>query len=332
LSLLQVSNIHAHYGPIHAIRGVSFNVDAGRMVGIIGRNGAGKSTIMHALCGIHPPSGGSIAFDGERIDRLPAHEVVKRGIAYVPEGRRIFSDLSVKDNLELGAFIHVTGRSRTSVAADYDRVYGMFPILRDRAQQPGGTLSGGQQQMLAIGRALMSRPRLLLLDEPSMGLAPVVVNDLFAAISRLHKSGLTVVIVEQKAFKTLKMVDLAHVVVHGQLTMSGTGAELLASDEVKTSYLGRGGAAGAVAKVTPPSPGAPIPVALPAPDAPVEPALVDRTSRGVPGPSGPAPSEAESPTDPDLPQRGLVPGEQVMSRMRGSREQAWRELHRRTRA
>ncbi len=238
MSLLTVNNLAARYGPINAVSGVSFNVEKGQMVGIVGRNGAGKSTIMRSICGLHKPSAGSISFDGQRVDGLPAHETLRLGIAYVPEGRRIFSEMSVSDNLVLGGFV----KSGAERARQLALVYSMFPVLAERARQAGGTLSGGQQQMLAIGRALMSNPRLLMLDEPSMGLAPIVVNDLFAAIRALHKVGLTIIIVEQKAYLTLKMVDFAHVVVHGHVTASGTGHELLNSDAVQASYLGKGGA------------------------------------------------------------------------------------------
>ena len=238
MSLLTVNNLAARYGLINAVRGVSLNVDQGQKVGIIGRNGAGKSTIMRSICGLHKPSAGSISFDGQRVDGLPAHETLRLGITYVPEGRRIFSEMSVSDNLVLGGFVK-SGAERDRQLA---LVYSIFPVLAERARQAGGTLSGGQQQMLAIGRALMSNPRLLMLDEPSMGLAPIVVNDLFAAIRGLHKAGLTIIIVEQKAYLTLKMVDFAHVVVHGHVAASGTGQELLNSDAVQASYLGKGGA------------------------------------------------------------------------------------------
>jgi len=239
MTLLSVNNLAARYGPIQAVSGVSFNVDRGQMVGIVGRNGAGKSTIMRSICGLHRPSSGSINFDGQRIDGLPAHETLRRGVAYVPEGRKIFAEMSVSDNLVLGGYVK-SGAERDKQLA---LVYSMFPVLAERARQAGGTLSGGEQQMLAIGRALMSNPRLLMLDEPSMGLAPIVVNDLFAAIRGLHKAGLTIIIVEQKAFLTLKMVDFAHVVVHGRVAASGTGRELLNSDAVQASYLGKGSAA-----------------------------------------------------------------------------------------
>ncbi len=246
MTWLSVNNLAASYGPINAVSGVSFNVDRGQMVGIVGRNGAGKSTIMRSICGLHRPSGGSISFDGQRIDGQPAHTTLRQGIAYVPEGRKIFAEMSVTDNLVLGGYI----RSAAERDKQLDLVYGMFPVLAERARQAGGTLSGGQQQMLAIGRALMSQPRLLMLDEPSMGLAPIVVNDLFAAIRGLHKSGLTIIIVEQKAFLTLKMVDFAHVVVHGHISASGTGRELLNSDAVQASYLGKGDGSGAARPVS----------------------------------------------------------------------------------
>lgn len=269
MSLLAVNNLTASYGPIAAVKSVSLNVQKGQMVGIVGRNGAGKSTIMRCICGLHRPSGGSIQFDGQRIDGMPAHQTLRQGIAYVPEGRRIFGELSVSDNLVLGGYT----KSAAERDKQLDLVYGLFPVLAERARQAGGTLSGGQQQMLAIGRALMSNPRLLMLDEPSMGLAPIVVNDLFAAIRGLHKQGLTIIIVEQKAFLTLKMVDFAHVVVHGKVTASGSGRELLASEAVQASYLGRsrtGSAAAPIAASAQPSATPAAPGPAPSATGPVE--------------------------------------------------------------
>lgn len=239
MSLLQVSDLRVSYGPIAAVHGVTMMVAAGQMVGVVGRNGAGKSTVMRAISGLHRASGGSIMFDGKRIDQLHAHDVVKLGIAYVPEGRRVFSEMSVIDNLRIGAF-SVGGQKRQATTNErLEQAFAMFPILRERSGQLAGTLSGGQQQMLAIARALMSGPRLLLLDEPSMGLAPIVVNDLFASIRALHARGLTIVIVEQKALQTLRMVDQAHVLSQGRITISGTGQELLANPEVRAAYLGQ---------------------------------------------------------------------------------------------
>lgn len=241
---LLVSNLVVRYGPVLAVDGISLRVGAGRMVGIVGRNGAGKSSLMRAICGLHRCSSGSVTWAGEAIQHLGASQVVGRGISYVPEGRRIFADLSVEDNLRLGAYIRRKsigdGGSAMAVQAGaaLERVLSMFPVLRERARQAGGTLSGGQQQMLAIGRALMSEPKLLLLDEPSMGLAPIVVQELFEQIRQLHQSGLSVLIVEQKAHLTLKMVDEAHVIVHGKVVASGAGADLLQSGAVQSAYLG----------------------------------------------------------------------------------------------
>ena len=246
---LQVSNLVVRYGPVLAVDGISLRVGAGRMVGIVGRNGAGKSSLMRAICGLHRASSGTVTWRGEAIQNLGASQIVGRGIAYVPEGRRIFSELSVEDNLRLGAYSRrnaASGERRSAGAsgdAAIERVLSMFPVLRERARQAGGTLSGGQQQMLAIGRALMSEPQLLLLDEPSMGLAPIVVQELFEQIRQLHQAGLSVLIVEQKAHLTLKMVDEAHVIVHGKVVASGQGDELLASGAVQSAYLG--GASGA---------------------------------------------------------------------------------------
>jgi branched-chain amino acid transport system ATP-binding protein len=295
VSLLQVNDIRVSYGPIAALHGVSFGVDAGRLVGIIGRNGAGKSTTMRAICGAHRPWGGSITFDGKRIDQLPAHEVVRLGVAYVPEGRRIFADMSVLDNLQIGGYVHYGRRATREAAQKLEEVFGLFPVLRERAGQAGGTLSGGQQQMLAIARGLMSSPRLLLLDEPSMGLAPIVVNDVFNAIRRLHQQGMTIVLVEQKAFMTLKMVDFAHVLVHGEIKLSGTGAELLASDEVKASYLGRGRSAGAAPRPAPQAAVAPPAVAPPVTPGPAAAEAAAGLPRPVAAPTAVAPAPVRTP-------------------------------------
>lgn len=235
---LVVSNLLVRYGPVLAVEGVSLRINAGEMLGIVGRNGAGKSSIMRAICGLHRPSGGSITWMGRRIDHQAASHIVGQGIAYVPEGRRIFSAMSVEDNLRLGAYSQNTDRNSTQ--ENMERVFGLFPVLRERSNQAGGTLSGGQQQMLAIGRALMSQPKLLLLDEPSMGLAPIVVQELFEQVRQLHTAGLSVLIVEQKAHLTLKMVDQAHVVVHGKIVASGKGEDLLSSGAVQAAYLGGG--------------------------------------------------------------------------------------------
>jgi len=347
---LQVSNLVVRYGPVLAVDGISLRVGAGRMVGIVGRNGAGKSSLMRAICGLHRAISGSVAWRGEAIQHLGASQIVGRGIAYVPEGRRIFSGLSVEDNLRLGAYSRRNaassdGRSGgASGEAAIERVLSMFPVLRERARQAGGTLSGGQQQMLAIGRALMSEPQLLLLDEPSMGLAPIVVQELFEQIRQLHQAGLSVLIVEQKAHLTLKMVDEAHVIVHGKVVASGRGDELLRSGAVQSAYLGGGSAArgalsgpSAAAKVQADAATATIAVTEPTaedgvagpqmlPEQPKPGGVLELARRdaeaGVVAPrplaAGPAKSLA------------LRPGERPSGTT--SREQALREQHRRGRA
>ena len=339
---LQVSNLVVRYGPVLAVDGVSLRVGAGRMVGIVGRNGAGKSSLMRGICGLHRASSGSVTWRGEAIQQLGASQIVGRGIAYVPEGRRIFSELSVEDNLLLGAYSRRNDSNRSGDAV-LDRVFAMFPVLRERARQAGGTLSGGQQQMLAIGRALMSEPQLLLLDEPSMGLAPIVVQELFEQIRQLHQAGLSVLIVEQKAHLTLKMVDEAHVIVHGKVVASGRGDELLSSGAVQSAYLGSGDATGAKPKThTPPASDVMVrDVALAITDSSAtesgftEPQMVpsktgrtdvvvlaSRDAEG--GVSTPRPLSAVSPNP--IP---LRPGERPTAAL--SREQLLREQHRRGR-
>ncbi len=347
---LQVSNLVVRYGPVLAVDGISLRVGAGRMVGIVGRNGAGKSSLMRAICGLHRASSGSVTWDGEAIQHLGASQIVGRGIAYVPEGRRIFSELSVEDNLRLGAYSrrNATGGEGRSAGASggaaIERVLSMFPVLRERARQAGGTLSGGQQQMLAIGRALMSEPQLLLLDEPSMGLAPIVVQELFEQIRQLHQAGLSVLIVEQKAHLTLRMVDEAHVIVHGKVVASGRGEELLSSGAVQSAYLGGGSAAsGKLAPSTSHSAEAKAPIAALA---------TAREVVAVAGFSGPQLlpaatsaggvvdlSRRDAETGVGMPQAlpasaaravPLRPGERPTGLQ--SREQALRELHRRGRA
>lgn len=239
MSLLQMEGLHVHYGPIEALHGIDLHVGEGEFVGIIGRNGAGKSTTMRAICGLHPPSRGVIRFEGRRIDQLKAHEIVELGVAMVPEGRRIFANLTVLENLRLGAYHRYRSRQdKRAIEAEVERQFELFPILREKSQQQGGTLSGGQQEMLAISRALMSRPRLLLLDEPSMGLAPLVVKQVLQVVRDLHRNGTTVLIVEQKAFLTLRMVQRAYVLNNGLIVKSGTGQQLLDDPEVRAAYLG----------------------------------------------------------------------------------------------
>jgi branched-chain amino acid transport system ATP-binding protein len=236
--LLAVEGVHAYYGAIAALRGVDLEVRDGEIVTLIGANGAGKSTLMMTICGHPRARAGTIRFAGRDITRLPTHEIARLRIAQAPEGRRIFPRMSVLENLQLGA----SGEGG-DFAARLERVLQLFPRLRERLQQRGGTLSGGEQQMLAIARALMGRPRLLLLDEPSLGLAPLVVKQIFAAIAELNRrEGLTVFLVEQNAYHALKLASRGYVLVNGAIAMSGTGAALLASREVRAAYLegGRG--------------------------------------------------------------------------------------------
>lgn len=232
--MLEVAGLHASYGRIEALRGVDLTVDEGEIVTLIGANGAGKTTLLMTLCGNPRAAAGSIVFEGRNITGRPTHEIVALGIAQSPEGRRVFPRMSVYENLQMGA----TLADPKFFDDDLKRVYDLFPLLRDRRNQRGGTLSGGEQQMLAIGRALMSRPRLLLLDEPSLGLAPMIVKQIFAVIGEINAGqGVTVLLVEQNAFHALRLAHRGYVMVNGMITMSGTGAELLADKEVRAAYL-----------------------------------------------------------------------------------------------
>jgi branched-chain amino acid transport system ATP-binding protein len=224
-----------HYGVIEALRGVTLEVPEGRVVALIGANGAGKTTALRAISRMLRPTRGSVRFRGEELTRLAPHEVVARGLAHAPEGRGIFLNLTVRENLDLGAFLR---RDREGIAADRERAYGLFPILREREGQVAGTLSGGEQQMLSVARALMSRPRLLLLDEPSLGLAPQVVERIFQVLEEVSRSGVALLLVEQNAHKALQIAHRAYVLETGQVAMQGTGQELLASPEVRKAYLG----------------------------------------------------------------------------------------------
>ncbi|AUL99249.1 MAG TPA: ABC transporter ATP-binding protein [Pseudothauera hydrothermalis] len=236
--MLTMEGVHAHYGHIHALRGIDVSVQVGEIVTLIGANGAGKSTLMMSLFGKPQASAGRIVFDGEDITRLTTHEIARRGIALVPEGRRIFPRMTVLENLQMGA-IH---GDQTNYEADIARVYALFPILQERARQRAGTLSGGEQQMLAIGRALMSRPKLLLLDEPSLGLAPIYIRKIFQIVCELNRDhGMTILLVEQNANQALRVAHRGYVLQHGEITLSGSGAELLASPEVRAAYLEGGG-------------------------------------------------------------------------------------------
>ena len=231
--MLKVENINVYYGNIHAIKGISFEVNDGEVVALIGANGAGKSTTLKTVSGLLPARTGTISFLGETIDHVPAHKRVAKGLSQVPEGRRIFLQMTVLENLQMGAFT-----SKVDVKADLENVFERFPRLKERKNQIGGTLSGGEQQMLAMGRALMSHPKLLMLDEPSMGLAPILVEQIFDIIAELHKAGTTILLVEQNAEMALKIADRAYVLESGRITVSGTGKELAASDEIKKAYLG----------------------------------------------------------------------------------------------
>ena len=232
--ILKVSDINVYYGAIHAIKGVSFEVNAGEIVTLIGANGAGKSTTLQTVSGLLHSRTGSIEFLGENLSGVPAHKIVAKGLAQVPEGRRVFLQMTVEENLEMGAYT----RSGGGIDADMEKVYNYFPRLMERRRQIAGTLSGGEQQMLAMGRALMSRPKLLMLDEPSMGLAPILVEQIFEIIRTLHKAGTTILLVEQNAQAALSVADRGYVLETGKIVTSGTGAELLASPEIKRAYLG----------------------------------------------------------------------------------------------
>jgi branched-chain amino acid transport system ATP-binding protein len=232
--LLSVRGVETYYGKIIALRGVDVDVPEGKIVALIGANGAGKSTLMMTICGNPRARQGTISFEGEDITRLPTHQIMARSIAQSPEGRRIFPRMTVLENLQMGAAI----TKFAHFSQDLERVYTLFPRLKERQNQRGGTLSGGEQQMLAIARALMSRPRLLLLDEPSLGLAPLIVKQIFQVIRDLNRQeGLTVFLVEQNAFHALRLADHGYVMVNGRITMSGTGRDLLARDEVRAAYL-----------------------------------------------------------------------------------------------
>ncbi|MDO5629436.1 MAG: ABC transporter ATP-binding protein [Mobilicoccus sp.] len=234
MALLEVRDLVVAYGKIKAVKGISFDVEQGQIVCLIGTNGAGKTTTLRTVSGLLRQSSGSIAFDGSSLGGVPAHKIVSRGMAHSPEGRRIFPRMSVEENLLLGAY----SRKDKELSSDLDKVYALFPILGDRRTQPAGTFSGGEQQMLAMGRAMMSRPRLLLLDEPSMGLSPLMMKKIMSTISELREAGTTILLVEQNAQAALKLADVGYVLEVGKIVLSGTGRELLASDAVRKAYLG----------------------------------------------------------------------------------------------
>jgi branched-chain amino acid transport system ATP-binding protein len=232
--MLEISGVHAHYGHIEALHGVSVQVERGEIVTIIGANGAGKSTLLMTVCGRPKASAGAITFDGQRLNDLEPHEIVARGIAQAPEGRRIFPSMSVLENLQMGA-VPTNG---AFFDEDVGRVFTLFPRLQERQHQRGGTLSGGEQQMLCIGRALMARPRMLLLDEPSLGLAPILVKQIFEAITEINRErGITILLVEQNAYQALKIANRGYVLATGRVVLEGTGRELLANPEIRAAYL-----------------------------------------------------------------------------------------------
>lgn len=238
--MLQLAGVHAHYGHIHALKGIDVDVQVGEIVTLIGANGAGKSTLLMSLFGQPRASGGRVIFDGEDITKLPTHAISRRGIALVPEGRRIFQRMTVMENLQMGAVL----ADPTNLAVDLKRMFALFPILEERCEQRAGTLSGGEQQMLAIARALMARPKLLLLDEPSLGLAPLYIKKIFQIIRELNRDhGMTILLIEQNAHHALRAAHRGYVLQHGQIILAGTGKELLASPEVRAAYLEGGHAA-----------------------------------------------------------------------------------------
>ncbi len=233
--MLEVKDLKVAYGRVRAVKGISFSVEQGQVVTLVGTNGAGKTTTLKTISGLIQPESGEIWFEGQRIDKTPAHEVVTRGLAHSPEGRRIFPRLSVEENLRLGAFAR---RDRAGVSADLDRVFDLFPILRERRSQPAGTFSGGEQQMLAIGRAMMSKPKLLMLDEPSMGLSPLMMQRIMSTIVELKSEGVTILLVEQNAQAALSLADHGYVLEVGKIVLEGSGKELLNDENVRKAYLG----------------------------------------------------------------------------------------------
>lgn len=233
--MLELKNINVYFGAVHALKGITLNINDGEIVTLIGANGAGKTSTLRTISGVIKPRTGSIMFEGNEINKLKAPEIVKRGLSHVPEGRRIFSTMSVLENLEMGAF---SRKDKLEIKKDYEMVFERFPKLYERKHQSAGTLSGGEQQMLAIGRALMSRPKLLLLDEPSMGLAPLMVNEIFSIITDINRNGTTVMLVEQNASMALSIAHRAYVLQNGSITMEGKATDLLKDDDVRKAYLG----------------------------------------------------------------------------------------------
>ena len=237
MSLLEVKDLVVSYGGIEALKGISFSVDEGQIVTLIGANGAGKSTTLRAITGIVPVKSGTILYNGEDITGMDTQKVVERGIALVPEGRRVFANLTVLENLKIGAYLR---KDTAQIQKDIEYIYKLFPRLEERSWQLAGTLSGGEQQMLAVGRAMMTRPRLIMMDEPSLGLAPLVVKDIFGIISRLSADGITILLIEQNANAALHAAHYGYVLETGMMTLSGTGEELLSSKSIQEAYLGRG--------------------------------------------------------------------------------------------
>ncbi len=233
--MLRLEKVEAGYGAIRVLRGIDIRVEQGEVVTLIGSNGAGKTTTLNTICNVVPATAGRILFDDEEITRLPTQEIVRRGVTQVPEGRRLFPEMSVEENLEMGAFLR---QDRADVRRDMDHCFDLFPRLRERRRLRAGSLSGGEQQMAAIARGLMARPRLLLLDEPSLGLAPILVTQIFEIIRRISREGTTIFLVEQNAHMALSIADRGYVIATGELTLTGTGADLLADEDVKRTYLG----------------------------------------------------------------------------------------------
>ncbi len=234
-ALLTVENLTVHYGAIQALKGISFSVNEGEVITLIGSNGAGKTTTLHAISNIIKKTAGKVTFQDTDITSVPADAIVKTGLIQVPEGRRIFSNLTVRENLEMGAY---TRKDKAGIKADMENVFELFPRLKERLRQVAGTLSGGEQQMLAMGRALMAKPKLLLLDEPSMGLAPILVDEIFSIIQKINKDGTTILLVEQNAFKALSIADRAYILETGSVVKTGAASDLISDDSVRSAYLG----------------------------------------------------------------------------------------------
>lgn len=235
MSMLEIKDLEVYYGAINALKGISFNVEQGEIIALIGANGAGKTTTLHTISGLIPAKRGSVLFNGKELTKTPAHKIVSMGMAQVPEGRRVFAQLSVLENLTLGAY---TRKDKNEINETLERVYERFPRLKERRSQLAGTLSGGEQQMLAMGRALMSKPTIVLMDEPSMGLSPLYVNEIFDIIQEINKSGTTVLLVEQNAKKALSIANRAYVLETGTISLSGNAHELMDNEQVKKAYLG----------------------------------------------------------------------------------------------